>query len=231
MNYRTLFSVPNILTLANLCCGVRGILFIYEGNSAWAFYMMLAAAMFDFFDGMAARFFNQLHPIGKDLDSLADVVSFGCLPAVMAYSYLKFQDVSEFALYSVLLIPACSALRLARFNHDKRQSENFIGVPTPMNGMAWGSLLYSSPEIFFLQNPTYVSIMIFVSSYMLISEYPMLSLKFKKIGLKENHERYILLVSSLVIVIIFKWHAGTLIYWIYVLLGLFMYFKNIVKSI
>jgi CDP-diacylglycerol--serine O-phosphatidyltransferase len=231
MNYSTLFSVPNILTLANLCCGVSGILFIYEGEAAWAFYMMLAAAVFDFFDGMAARFFNQLHPIGKDLDSLADVVSFGCLPAVMAYSYLKSHHASSIALYAVLLISAFSALRLAKFNHDTRQSENFIGVPTPMNGLAWGSLLYPLPENFFLQNPTYVSIMIFVSSFMLISEIPMLSFKVKKIGLKENFERYILLVSSLVIVLIFKWHAGALIYWVYVFLGLFMYLKNRVKSI
>lgn len=231
MNYRSLFSVPNILTLANLCCGVRGILFIYEGDAAWAFYMMLAAAIFDFFDGMAARFFNQLHPIGKDLDSLADAVSFGCLPAVMGYSYLKIHDASAVVLFAVLLIPAFSALRLAKFNHDTRQSENFIGVPTPMNGLAWGSLLYPGTEKFFLQNPAYVSIMIFVSSFMLIAELPMLSFKVKKFGLKENFERYMLLVSSLVIVLIFKWHAGSLVYWVYVFLGLFLYLKKKLKSI
>jgi CDP-diacylglycerol--serine O-phosphatidyltransferase len=231
MNYRILFSVPNILTLANLCCGVRGILFIYEGEAAWAFYMMLAASVFDFFDGMAARFFNQLHPIGKDLDSLADVVSFGCLPAAMTFDYLISNETSTLALYSVLLIPAFSALRLAKFNHDTRQSENFIGVPTPMNGLAWGSLLYPGTENFFLQNPTYVNVMIFVCSFLLISELPMLSFKVKKFGLKENFERYVLLVLSLVIVLIFKWHAGALIYWVYVFLGLFMYLRKRMNSI
>lgn len=226
MNWLALFSIPNLLTLANLCCGVSGILFVQEGQAKWAFYLMLAAAVFDFFDGMVARFFNQRNPIGKDLDSLADVVSFGCLPAVMAYTYLKSHNASEFVSYSVLIIPAFSALRLAKFNHDSRQSENFIGVPTPMNGLAWGSLLYNGQKNFFLQNPTYISVMILVSSYLLISEIPMISLKVKNFAFKENMERYILLVLSLFCILFFRGNAGAIIYWIYVILGFFKLFKK-----
>ncbi|MCX8081379.1 MAG: CDP-diacylglycerol--serine O-phosphatidyltransferase [Bacteroidia bacterium] len=226
MSYRTLFSLPNLLTLSNLCCGSTGIWFACHHDTKSAFYFMILAAVMDFFDGMAARLLKISHPIGKDLDSLADVVSFGVLPGMMCMSFLIDHHHSFLISLLAMMIPACSALRLAKFNHDSRQSVNFIGVPTPMNGLSWASLLYPSAEKFALQHPVYVWSMIFISSFLLISEIPMPSLKGKPDSFKTQPEKYAWIILILPCLLLFGWNAFAVSYWLYVLTGFYILWKN-----
>jgi CDP-diacylglycerol--serine O-phosphatidyltransferase len=148
-----LFSIPNLFTLGNLLCGCLAIVFAFEGNLIWSAYLVGIAAMLDFFDGFLARLLKQHSPIGKELDSLADMVSFGVVPGIVMFKLIHlaimhssahgmgwvnqgsfFERNPPLAL-AALMIPLFSALRLAKFNIDTRQSDSFIGVPTPANSI------------------------------------------------------------------------------------------------
>jgi len=170
----------------NLLCGVLGVISTFKGSYDIAFLLMLAAAACDFCDGLSARLLNAYSDLGKELDSLADMVSFGVLPALMIYSLMTDIHGDSILCYAPLLIAVFSALRLAKFNIDERQSDNFIGLATPACAMICGSfayyvskdptsVLYSwSCSRFFLPAASVIL------SLLLISEIPMFSMKFKK---------------------------------------------------
>ncbi len=169
----------------NLLCGVMGVILTFQGALDLAFYLMIAAAAFDFLDGFAARMLNAYSAMGKELDSLADLISFGLLPSLMIHRRLIEGGVTDFWAYVPIIICIFSALRLAKFNVDDRQSENFLGLPTPACAMWCGSLIYAADRgvmtVAGLLNERYILIVApVILAILLISEIPMFSFKFKK---------------------------------------------------
>lgn len=183
---------------------------------------MLYAVIFDFFDGFVARALKVSSPIGKELDSLADMVSFGVLPAFILYKLVQNQG-GMLEAYGAVFIAVFSALRLAKFNIDTRQSDSFIGVPTPANALLIGSLpliVEYHPELSQIATHFYLlyAIMI-VMPFMLVAELPLIALKFKTYDFAKNRIKYVLLISSLVLLIIFKFAAIPLIIALYIILS------------
>ena len=169
----------------NLLCGALGVIFTFKGDLNIAFYLMIASAVCDFFDGFAARLLKAFTPIGKDLDSLADLISFGLLPSMMLYRRMIEGGQTGILAYLPLIIVVFSALRLAKFNIDDRQTENFLGLPTPACAMWCGSLIYAADNgvmtgVHMLHNPYFIPIASVILAFLLVSEIPMLSIKFKK---------------------------------------------------
>ncbi|NMF35024.1 CDP-diacylglycerol--serine O-phosphatidyltransferase [Flammeovirga yaeyamensis] len=207
--------IPNAITCGNLISGCIGITFCFEGNLVMGAFMILVGAGFDFFDGFAARMLKVSSPVGKELDSLADMVTFGVLPSVIMYHLLMYVDVHQYLPYLAFLLAAFSAIRLANFNVDERQSDGFIGVPTPATAIIIGSL----PLImqWYPQYDAYVSnIYVLVGltlllSYLMNAEIPLVSLKFKNFGWTGNEARYILIISSMILLAIFRVAALPLI--------------------
>ena len=171
--------IPNAITSLNLLCGVIGIVLYFKNNDL-AFAAMLAALVFDFCDGLAARMLGVISPRGKELDSLADVVSFGVLPAIMMAGmadYLYAGGPWRWLCAIPLLIAVFSALRLSKFNLDERQHESFIGLPTPASALICGSLCCIAPET----TPFWVfPAVAVVLCFLLVCELPMFSFKFGK---------------------------------------------------
>lgn len=182
----------------NLLSGVLGVIFAFEGRLDLSFYLMLAAGVFDFCDGLSARALKAYSNIGKELDSLADLISFGLLPAIMLNRFMVISGESGFASYVPLAIVVFSALRLAKFNVDTRQSENFIGLATPACAIICGSLIYYASQLvvtnanagysvhsFLLewcQGSVFIPVLSVILSLLLVSEIPMFSMKIKKGG-------------------------------------------------
>ncbi len=232
--------IPNAITCLNLLSGCLGIVFAFNSslivkgyeNLSYAAYAILAAAIFDFLDGAVARLLKAYSDIGKELDSLADMVSFGVLPSVIVYQlFLKgeqIEGVSNYISYSAFLIAIFSALRLAKFNVDVRQSENFIGLPTPANAMLIGSLpliiAHSSPFWkAYILNPFFLFIFSLGMSLSLVMELPLISLKFKNLDFKENMLRYILILSSIFAILVFKFAAVPIIIFLYIILSIIQF--------
>ncbi len=267
-----LFTIPNIITLGNLFCGCLAIVFAFNGNLVWAAYLVGIAAVLDFLDGFVARALKQHSPIGKDLDSLADMVTFGVVPGVVLYHLMRtslqwsdpgfmFPSSNQFGdlwvggnlnqpfetihllPFTAFLVTLFSALRLAKFNNDTRQSDSFIGVPTPASSI----LICSIPLILYhqvgLQNfggelfdlhkvdgPLfelighadwtwhYVALSL-IMSYLLISEIPLFALKFKSFKLRGNELRYSFLAAAVVMMVLLKFIALPLIIVLYILLS------------
>lgn len=183
--------IPNTVTSLNLLSGVLGVTYAFEGRPDIAFLLMIAASIFDFCDGFLARLLNAKSSIGKELDSLSDMVSFGVLPAIllnrMAVQYTGIEGVAGTLICAVpFLIAIFSALRLAKFNTDERQTENFIGLATPACALLCGALahyVYITPDSFLTEwAKSIVAIPLFsiILSALLVCEMPMFSLKFKK---------------------------------------------------
>lgn len=224
---------PNFLTSINLFLGTIGAFFAITGRPDITVWCILIAALFDFLDGFAARLLNAYSLIGKDLDSLADLISFGMAPAA-AYSSLLHYNITgswggEFwnlginervLILSPFVLTVFSALRLAKFNNDSRQTEDFIGLTTTATGMFTVSFVYLIHNgILWIQplaNSWFVLPMIAVFCGLLVSEIPMFSLKFKKFGFKGNENRYILLVVSLFSIVFLGAGALALIIPVYV---------------
>lgn len=202
--------IPNIITCCNLLSGCVAATFALEGMYVVAFIFIIAGAVFDFFDGLTARALNVSSPIGKELDSLADVVTFGFAPASMVFSWLGecayahlpsiVAKVMPFAAY---LLVAFSALRLAKFNVDERQTSSFIGLPTPANALFWGALVIGMHDSILLHPYGWTLIigLILLFSWLLVAEIPMFSLKFKNLSWKSNRIAYTFLLISLVLLI------------------------------
>lgn len=205
-------SLPNGLTCCNLISGCIAVSYALGGNAQTALLFIIIGAVFDFFDGFTARALKVSSPIGKELDSLADDITFGFAPSAIAFMMLKQCAVPDSLLgaqkiypYAAFVMAAFSALRLAKFNLDERQTSSFIGMPTPANALFWGALACSvNAELLASSAAAYIIIlMVFGSSALLVSEIPMFALKFKNYSWKDNKVKYIFLALSLAVIILF----------------------------
>lgn len=198
-------NIPNTLTCCNLISGCTATVFALCGDTKLALLWIVMGAVFDFFDGMSARLLGVSSPIGKELDSLADDVTFGVAPAAIVFAELSIMDypefldpVAEYIPFTAFIMAAFAALRLAKFNLDTRQTTSFIGLPTPANALFWGSLIVSQADL--IESSPWmmfaVIAMSLVSSWLMVSEIPMFALKFKQWGWKGNELRYSFIVLS-----------------------------------
>lgn len=230
-----LFNLPNLLTLINLFSGCLAVVFAFSYHINWVPYCILVSLIADFFDGFAARFIKTNSDLGKQLDSLADVVSFGLVPGVIVFWMLNNSlraDIHNFSDNEILLASApaflltlFAALRLAKFNIDTRQTDGFIGLATPaatmfvtgillmvlQNSFGFASLLYNKFLLY--------SIILFLS-YLMVAELPMFSFKFKSYNWAGNEWRYVFIILSLILLVALKFAAVTLIVILYIILSL-----------
>lgn len=228
--------VPNLITCLNVICGSVAILLVMYGRIEVAALFILLGMVFDFFDGLAARLLHVQSEMGKELDSLADMVSFGVAPAMLAHALIKQAFGVEgdlcgltgwqyFCIGIPLIIPAFSAWRLAKFNLDTRQSYSFIGMPTPANALFWVSLVLTAsvaPAFYarIWEYPWLLATLAVVLSVLLLAELPMFSFKFKNFSWKENSVRYIFLAIVVLMVAIGGLKMISFIIPLYVLLSL-----------
>lgn len=209
MNVR-LFTVPNILTLANLLAGAAAIVFTLQYHAyETALWLIVAAAVCDFFDGFAARLLNQISPLGVQLDSLADDISFGLAPAIVMFDlYAHSESMYNFPSevmqplgYVTLLVAAFSALRLAKFNIDTTQTTEFSGLPTPANALMLMSLAVLAEQGNVVLSQEWILLISVAAALLLVSPIRMFALKFKGFGLRGNELRYGFMLLSLLIII------------------------------
>ena len=216
-------NIPNSITCCNLFSGCVACVFAFWGNFDYAAFAVVAAAVFDFFDGFAARLLKCSSPLGVELDSLADMVSFGLVPAVAMYCLWDVAPASEtlpeWARYLTLIIVAFSALRLAKFNIDDTQTTEFCGLPTPANGLFCLSLamLAQSGDITFAKE--IILLTSIVMACLLISPIRMFALKFKGFGWSGNELRYSFLVACVVLIAAFTKYAIPSIILIYIVIS------------
>lgn len=253
--------IPNLLTLGNMLCGLSAIVLLlmpYSGTPPIGIIavLLLMALVFDFADGFVARMLKATSPLGKELDSFSDMVSFAVVPGFMVFFMIKeqllrtdifigmerqvfqgFQTSTatwwQTALpFAGLLIPAFSALRLAKFNLDTRQSYGFLGLPTPANAVFFFSIFFmfaydgtATPNGFeWLFNPYVLAVLSLVMSILLITEIPLIALKFKDFSFKSNWQRYILILISLILLPIMLYRAVPLILAAYFIISLIDHF-------
>ncbi|MEM9858723.1 MAG: CDP-diacylglycerol--serine O-phosphatidyltransferase [Bacteroidota bacterium] len=209
--------LPNFLTCCNLACGSVGIVQVFNNNIYIAIYLIWAALVFDFLDGFAARIIGVHSPMGKELDSLADMVTFGVLPGVIAYYLLSANHESWWIPYLGFLITIFSALRLAKFNIDENQTDVFIGLPTPANTLFISSLVFVPAEWL---NFILLIILICVSSYLLVAPLEMLALKFKHFRWKDNEFRYLIIGLSIIGILVLQQLALPIIILVYICLSI-----------
>ncbi len=228
--------IPNILTLLNLSSGLIALLYVFKQNWFWVAFFVSLGIFFDFFDGLAARTFKVSSPLGLQLDSLADMVTSGVVPAfVMSFLLAHSLNISllepsgnvkYYWALSGLIIALASAYRLAKFNIDSRQSTSFIGLPTPANALFIISLaLIIFNEEYqaisrFLNNPYLLSLLTILSAYLLNAEIPLFSLKFKDFSWQNNQSKYILIFSSILLISFLSYAAIPLIILLYIILSL-----------
>ncbi|MBL7872326.1 MAG: CDP-diacylglycerol--serine O-phosphatidyltransferase [Cyclobacteriaceae bacterium] len=193
---KVLKHLPNALTSANLICGCLGIISVFN-YPVEAAYFVWAACFFDFLDGFAARFLKQSSPIGKQLDSLADMVSFGVLPAMTMYMWLESSETESWMSYGAIIITLFSALRLAKFNVDENQSDSFIGIPTPANALFITSLVFLPEPIRSLVfDGTSLLIITIAFSLLMVAPVKLIALKFKNFGWFGNETKFTFLIIS-----------------------------------
>lgn len=195
--------IPNTVTCLNLFSGCIACVMAFEAKYDLALIFIILSAVFDFFDGMLARLLHAYSPLGKDLDSLADDVSFGAAPAFVIFSLFKemhypagMEWLMPYMPYTAFLIAVFSGLRLAKFNNDTRQTSSFIGLPVPANALFWGSLVAGTHSFLISDNfnPLYLLLLVMLFSWLLVSEIPMFSLKFKNLSWKDNKVSFIFLI-------------------------------------
>jgi len=234
--------IPNALTIFNLASGLISLTLTFEGQFVYAALMIFIAAVFDFLDGNAARMLKAFSELGKQLDSLADLVSFGVAPGLLIYRMISVKcagscnvlEQMNISPYFAMLIPVCSALRLAKFNIDLRQEVNFIGLPTPASAIFFASIplvIYIQPHIFslvrldflpvFFSNTRILTILAVFFSYLLISDFKIFSLKFKNLVWKGNQLRYVFIILSICLFILFFLSAIPIIIVCYILMSIF----------
>ncbi|PRD46579.1 CDP-diacylglycerol--serine O-phosphatidyltransferase [Sphingobacterium haloxyli] len=204
--------IPNTLTCLNLFSGCIGILFVLKGEFLFAFYCVVASGIFDFLDGMVARLLGVKSTIGKELDSLADVISFGFLPGAVLYKLLEVSTGHIYLPYLGFVITAFSALRLAKFNVDERQTSEFIGLNTPMNTFFIMSLPFiGEVHPAWIYQPWVLLVIVAIVSFLLISEIRLFSMKLSSLMWSENKFRYIFLFISIVLLFALQFLALPLI--------------------
>ena len=222
-------NIPNTITCCNLFSGCIAAYMAFPGTYTLSLTFIVIGAVFDFFDGMTARLLHVSSPIGKELDSLADDITFGLAPAAIAFSLFKevhypdfLMPLAEIMPYTAFLIAVFSGLRLAKFNIDSRQTSSFIGMPTPANALFWASLSVGGHAFVVSDsfNAIYLFILVVVMSLLLVAELPMFSLKFKDLSWGHNKISYIFLIVSIPLLVIFQLSGiAAVIVW-YILLSL-----------
>lgn len=228
-------NIPNSITCCNLISGCIATYNAFLGDIRMALLWIIVGAVFDFFDGMSARLLKVSSPIGKELDSLADDITFGFAPSAIIFYELSIMEypsellmLKPYLPYFAFVMAAYSALRLAKFNLDERQSLGFIGLPTPANALFWGALFVGAQN--FMESTAYmlpvVLLMICVSCWLLIAEVPMFALKFKQWGWKGNEVKYIFIISCLPLLMIFGITAFSVIIAWYVVLSVVVNLRN-----
>ena len=225
--------IPNFLTCLNLFCGCIAVVLVFRNHLEWAAYLVFAAAFFDLLDGMFARMLKVASPIGKELDSLADMVSFGLVPGAILFKMMQLnidslssnESLKTILQFLPFLVTVFSALRLAKFNIDTRQTDSFLGLPTPANTL----LIVSFPLILvhdsfnlsnLLMNSWFILGITVLQSFLLVSELPLIALKFKNFSWKENSYQYILVIASAILLLTMQYAAIPLIIFLYVFLSL-----------
>lgn len=221
--------IPNTVTCCNALSGCIACVMAFQAKYELAILFIIIGAVFDFFDGMLARLFKVSGPLGKELDSLADDITFGMAPATVVFSLFKevyYPDfllpIAEYIPFSAYLIALFSILRLAKFNIDPRQSSSFIGMPTPANALFWGSLVVGGHSFLISDsfNAAYLIILVIIMSLLLVSEIPMFSLKFKSLAWSQNKTSYIFLLICIPLLVFFKISGfAAIIIW-YIILSL-----------
>ena len=233
--------IPNIITLSNLVCGTLAVWQALQGNLICAALFIFLGAFFDFFDGMTARLLHVQSAIGKVLDSLSDVVTFGVAPGFIVFSLLESvtsqMGTMGWLKFVALLMPALSSYRLAKFNLDERQTSSFIGLPTPANAMVWAAygiiLSVSDPSRLLLfswfdggslaelmSNPWFIGVLSVAMSISLVLEVPLFALKFKNFSWADNKVRYLFLGIDLLLLLFLGVYAVLVIIFFYVLLSI-----------
>lgn len=204
--------IPNSITCLNVLCGTMSILaashtdatFAGMAGWQWSVLFIVMAAAADFFDGFAARLLHVSSPIGADLDSLSDQVSFGVAPAILL-AFSLYGDVPLWMAVLPVMIPVATAIRLAKFNVDSRQTSGFLGMPVPANAVFWiGYVAYLHRGVEWLANPWVLTGALVFISWFMVSEVPMLSLKFKNWGFRKNMARYLLIIGSAVLLAVLR---------------------------
>ncbi|MGD0581932.1 MAG: CDP-diacylglycerol--serine O-phosphatidyltransferase [Bacteroidales bacterium] len=224
--------IPNIITSLNLASGFIAVVFIMNGEPVTASWIILAAMLFDFLDGFASRLLHAYSDMGRELDSLADVVSFGVAPGLMIYSLLSGEMVSSSlsgkipAIAAAAIFPVCAGLRLAKFNTDTTQTVSFKGLPTPAAALAVVTVIlssaYSDSALIrsFTASPVSVIIFSVVLSLLMVSRIPLLSLKFHDLKIRGNEGRYLLVLLTVAIAGIFRFDGIPWIIPVYVAVSL-----------
>ena len=214
--------LPNLVTCGNVVCGCVGIVAASQGKLIEAVYCILLGMVFDFGDGLVARLLKAYSELGKQLDSLADMVTFGVLPGMLLFQLLQ-QSGATWTAYVGFMLTVFSALRLAKFNIDTRQTDSFIGLPTPSAALFVGALplIISQQPAYktFIVHPVTLFTITITLSFLLIAELPLFSLKFKNFGWADNKIRYVFLLLAIALFVLFKFLAIPFILLIYVLLS------------
>ena len=225
-------NLPNAVTCCNLLAGAAAVMMAAEGQFRYALLLIIAGAVFDFLDGLTARALKVQSPIGKELDSLADCITFGLAPSVMLMQTIRLQtEASNYAWgwwsAVALLMAAFSALRLAKFNTDERQTSSFIGLATPANALFWASLIAAFPSLPSLAQwiPFAMMALMLLSCWLLVAELPFFSLKFKNLCWADNKVRYIFLIGTILLIVLAAllghiWAAGAIIILWYIIANL-----------
>lgn len=217
--------IPNAITCLNLISGGVAIIYSFQDQFDKALGFIILASVFDFLDGFSARLLHAYSNIGKELDSLADTVSFGLAPSLIFYNYLCgfTSGINTYVCFIPLLLAAFSALRLAKFNLDTRQSENFLGLPVPASALLAASLIataghYHELSASLLANNYVIPAIVIILSALLVSEVPMFSMKFKSAAWKDNITRYTFLCITIpvaVILLLMKIHWTGIVFFIF----------------
>lgn len=231
-------EIPNILTLGNLLAGCFGLYFVMQSKLEYAAYMIFISLVCDFLDGFLARILNAYSEIGKELDSLADMVSFGILPSFILLNLVELSCGNQcttglFGFYKPFLVfslALMSAYRLAKFNVDSRQTDQFIGIPTPANGLFIASLpliLHYQPEYSsYIMNFKGILVYSILMSYLLVSELPLMAFKFKTWDWKSNQIKFIFLIYCIAALVMFKFAAFPIMVTSYILLSGIIFILN-----
>lgn len=214
--------IPNLFTSINLISGCLGIIEVFEGRLTFVPYYIWISVLVDFLDGFSARLIGSSSEIGKDLDSLADLVSFGVLPSLVIYSMLKGQTDYFIIPYLAILIAVFSALRLAKFNNDTRQSDTFYGLPVPANALLFSTIPLMVDQgwfVSFLSNPYCLVGIVILFSLLMVSDIKLLAFKFKNANWKGNEARFLFIAFALVLLMACQYMAIPFIVVLYIIIS------------
>lgn len=229
--------LPNTLTCCNLLSGCISIALLFNGNLMGAGVMIFIAALFDFFDGFAARLLNAHSPIGGELDSLSDVISFGVAPSFIVYRLLSESSLSlivnniNIIPFAAFLMAAFASIRLAKFNIDPEQKSSFVGLPTPATGIFFASIAIGITQtetdsiLHIINSPLPLLASILIFSFLMVSKIPFFSFKIKNFSFKDNSLRYTVIMIAIIIFVLLKWQSLPFIILFYILLS-FCFYKE-----